>query len=72
VSSEDVTYLVACAAGAVAFVTWITLVLVPAVASYTRLWQRIVAAVLSVYVLAAFLLAGALLGGAVLWYYDSL
>ena len=56
----DVTYLVAgvCAlAGAAAF---IGLILVPAVTSYTRAWQRVAAAVLSCYVLAAMVGIGVL------------
>ena len=51
---------------------WVTLVLVPAWTSFSRVWERIVATVLSVYVLAAFVLAGLLLGGGFLWYFDEL
>jgi hypothetical protein len=71
-STQDVTYLVAAVAGAISVVAWVALVLVPAWGSYSRLWERIVASVLSVYVLAAFVLAGSLVGAAVLWYYDEL
>ena len=59
-SRLDVTYLVAgvCAlAGAAAF---IGLILVPAVTSYTRAWQRVAATVLSCYVLAAMVGIGVL------------
>jgi hypothetical protein len=45
---------------------------VPAWTSYWRLRDRLVAVVLSVYVLAAFVLAGAGVGAVVLWYYDRL
>ena len=58
-------------AGAVAFVTWITLVL-SGLDSYSRLWQRIAAAFLSRLRARAFVHGGALLGGAVVWFYDSL
>ena len=47
-------------------------ILVPAVGSFTRVWERLVAVVLSLYVLAAFVLVGLLLGGAFLWYFDEL
>ena len=53
-------------------VAWIALIAVPAWRSYWRLRERLLAVVMSVYVLAAFVLAGALAGGLVLWYYDRL
>jgi hypothetical protein len=59
-------------AGGLSLIAWVALVLVPAWTSYSRVWERLVAAVLSVYVLAAFVLAGLLLGGAFLWYFDEL
>ena len=46
--------------------------LVPAWTSYSRIWERLAAAVLSLYVLAAFAGAGLLLGGGFLWYFDEL
>lgn len=56
----------------VSLALWIAFVAVPAWRSYWRLRERLLALVLSVYVLAAFVLAGALAGGLVLWYYDRL
>jgi hypothetical protein len=35
-------------------------------------WERLVAVVLSLYILAAFALAGSALGAAILWYYDEI
>ena len=46
--------------------------LVPAVTAYQRVWQRVVAGVMSVYVLAAMLGAGGLVGALFLWYYDRI
>ena len=46
--------------------------LVPAWTSYSRVWERIVATFLSLYILAAFGLAGTGLGAAILWYYDEI
>jgi hypothetical protein len=67
-TNSAITHLVfACAAvfGLAAFVAWIA---VPAVSAYSRVWERVAAAVLSLYVLAALIGAGALAGaGVALW-----
>ena len=66
-SRTDITYLVAGACGLVAAGAFVGLILVPAVGAYTRTWQRLVAAVLSFYVLAAMLGVGLLGAGGVIW-----
>ena len=71
-SNQDVTYLVIAGAGALSLVSWIALVLVPAWTSYSRLWERVAATILSLYVLAAFVGAGAGLGALFLWHFDQL
>jgi hypothetical protein len=71
-SNQDVTYLVVAGAGALSLVVWIALVLVPAWTAYSRLWERLAATVLSLYVLAAFVAIGAAVGAAFLWYFDEL
>ncbi|MEO8686600.1 MAG: hypothetical protein ABI611_00080 [Solirubrobacteraceae bacterium] len=71
-SSDTLTYVIAGAAAGISVIAWAGLVLVPAWTSYSRVWERLVAVVLSVYVLGAFALAGTILGGAILWYYDQL
>jgi hypothetical protein len=71
-SNQDVTYLVIAGAGALSLVVWIALVLVPAWTAYSRLWERLAATVLSLYVLAAFVAVGAAAGAAFLWYFDEL
>jgi undecaprenyl-diphosphatase len=55
-------------------VAWVVcaVVLVPAWTSFSRIWERLVATVLSLYVLAAFAMLGVLLGGGFLWYFDEL
>ena len=70
-SNQTWTYIAIGSAAGVSLVAWIVLVLVPAWTSFSRAWERVVATVLSLYVLAAFALAGVLLGGAFLWYYDE-
>lgn len=71
-SNETWTYIAIGSAGAISVIAWAALVLVPAVGSFSRIWERAVAVVLSLYVLAAFVLVGLLLGGVFLWYFDEL
>jgi hypothetical protein len=69
---DQLTYIVAGAAGLISIVAWATLIAVPAWRSYWRLRERMLAVVMSVYVLAAFVLAGGGVGALVLWYYDRI
>jgi hypothetical protein len=69
---DRVTQIVIALAAVISLVAWATLIAIPAWRSYWRLRERVLALVMSVYILAAFVLAGALAGGLVLWYYDRL
>ena len=69
---DRVTQIVIGAAAFISLLAWLTLIAIPAWRSYWRLRERVLALVMSVYVLAAFVLAGALAGGLVLWYYDRI
>ncbi len=71
-TNTEITYLIAGAAAVLSLAAWIGLIVVPAWGSYSRIWERLVSVVLSVYVLAAFLLAGAGVAALVLYYYDDL
>jgi hypothetical protein len=71
-SDHQVIYTTVGAAGVISLAAWIGLVAIPAWTSYWRLRDRLVAVLLSVYVLAAFVLAGVGVGALVLWYYDRL
>jgi uncharacterized membrane protein YqjE len=71
-SNIAVTYLVAACCGVFGFTAFTALVLVPVWSAYTRLWQRMAATVLSLYVLAALLGLGALGGAAIVWFWDRL
>ena len=71
-SDDQITYLTVGAAALVSLVAWVALIAVPAWRSYWRLRERLLAVVMSVYVLAAFVVAGAGVGGLVLWYYDRI
>jgi Na+/H+-translocating membrane pyrophosphatase len=71
VSDDQKTYAIASAAAAISLIAWLALVVVPAWKSYWRVRDRLVATLLSVYVLGAFVLAGAGVGAAVLWYFSD-
>jgi hypothetical protein len=71
-TDRQITYVVVGAAAVISLIAWLLLIAVPAWTSYWRLRDRLVAVLLSVYILAAFVLAGAGIGVAVLWYYDRL
>jgi hypothetical protein len=63
-SHSTINELVAICAGTFGLALYIGLILVPAWTAYTRLWQRVAATVLSLYVLAA--LVGIGVGAALL------
>jgi hypothetical protein len=67
-SNTEISYVIAVAcmlAGTAAYIGWI---LVPAWKSYTRVWERVAASFLTLYVAAAFCGVG-ILGGATLFYF---
>jgi hypothetical protein len=73
VSADDkITYAVAGVAALVSVIAWVMLIAIPAWGSYWRLRERVLALVMSVYILAAFLVGGGVIGGVFLYYYDSL
>ncbi len=60
---------IAVAAG-IAGAGYIAFILVPAVAAYGRVWERIAAGFLTLYILGTLLGIGAAVGLAVIWSYD--
>jgi hypothetical protein len=58
--STTATYLVAICAGVFGFALYVGLILVPAWGSYSRMWERLAATVLSLYVLAVLVGTGVL------------
>ena len=72
IPENDVTIIVLAAAALVSVIAWIFLILLPAWSSYWRLRERLMAGVMSVYVLAAFVGMGACVGAIFLYYYDRL
>jgi hypothetical protein len=71
-TDDQKTYAIVGAAALIGLAVWVALVLVPAWGSYSRIWDRLLATLLSIYVLAAFVLLGAGVGALVLWYSDRL
>jgi hypothetical protein len=73
VSNDDqITYAVAGLAVLISLSAWLFLIVVPAWKSYWRTRERILAVVMSVYILAAFVGMGACAGAVFLYYYDRL
>jgi hypothetical protein len=72
VSDDQITYAVVGAAALISLLAWVFLIVVPAWRSYWRLRERILAVVMSVYILAAFLGMGACAGAVFLYYYDRI
>lgn len=60
---------IALAAGVVG-AGYLAFILVPAIRSYGRLWEKVAAGFLTLYVLAVLLGIGAAIGLAVVWSYD--
>jgi hypothetical protein len=72
VSNTAITYLVAACSGVFGLALYAAYILVPAWTSYSRMWERIAAAFLSLYVLAAMVGLGVVGGAAVVWFWDNL
>lgn len=71
-SNEAVTYLVAACAGVAVLSAYVGLILIPAIQSYSRAWERVAASFLSLYVLLALLGVGAAGGAAIVWFWDRI
>jgi hypothetical protein len=72
VSNTEVTYLVGACCVVLGVAAYGAFILVPAWTAYSRVWQRVAAAVLSLYVLAAFVGLGAAGGAAIVWFWDRI
>lgn len=59
-------------AGVVSLLAFAALILVPAIGSYGRTWEKATAALLSLFVLAALLLLGVALGVVIVLYWDEI
>jgi O-antigen ligase len=68
-STTDITDLVAVCAGVFGLALYVGLILVPAWGSYSRVWERLAASILSLYVLGVFVGAGVLAALAVVYFW---
>ena len=59
-------------AGLVCLVTFVILILSPALSSYGRVWEKAAAGFLACFVLAALVLGGVVIGLAVVYYYTDI
>jgi O-antigen ligase len=69
-SNETIIYAVAASSGVLGLAAYVGLILVPAWQAYSRVWERLAAAFLTLYVAAAFVLLGVGGGAAIVWFYD--
>jgi hypothetical protein len=65
------TEIVIVLAGALTLVCYVALILMPATRCYGRVWEKLAAGVLSLYVLGTLLGIGAAIGLAIVWTYDT-
>ena len=71
-SNDQVTYVVAGVCAVLALAAYAVFLLVPAWTSYSRLYERVGAAFLSIYVLLAMIGLGAGVGLGVAWFWDRI
>lgn len=71
-SPDQKLRIILIATGVVAVAAYVGLLLVPAWRSYSRIWERIAAAFLSIYVLAGCLAIGVAGAAGVVWAWDTL
>ncbi len=65
-------YLLFGAAALISLVAFVALILVPAVGSYGRIWEKAAAGFLSLFVLLALVVVGVVVGLAVVYYYNDI
>ncbi len=65
------TEIVIALAGALVLACYIAMILLPATRCYGRVWEKLAAGVLTMYVLATLLGIGAAIGLAIVWTYDT-
>lgn len=65
-------YLLFGAAGLISLVAFVGLILVPAIGSYGRIWEKAAAVFLSLIVLLALVVTGVVVGLVVVYYYNDI
>ena len=65
-------YLLYGGAGLIVLVAFVSLILVPALSSYGRVWEKAAAGFVSIFVLAALVVIGVMIGLFVVYYYNDI
>jgi hypothetical protein len=65
-------YLLFGVAGLITLAAFVSLILMPALSSYGRVWEKAAAGVLSIFVLAALIVVGLVIGLAIVYYYNDI
>jgi hypothetical protein len=65
------TEIVIALSGALVLACYVALIVVPTTRCYGRVWEKLAASVLTLYVLATLLGIGAAIGLAIVWTYDT-
>jgi exosortase/archaeosortase len=68
-TETDVTYLIAACAGVFSLALFVGLILAPAWSAYSRIWERVAASILSLYVLGVLVGVGVAGGLAVVYFW---
>ena len=71
-SNETITYVVAGGCGLLGLAAYIGLILIPAWTSYSRVWMRLAASFLTLYIAGAFVALGVAGAAAVVWFWDRI
>lgn len=59
-------------AGLICLITFVVLILTPALSSHGRIWEKAAAGFLSLFVLAALIVAGVVIGLVIVYYYSDI
>ena len=65
-------YLLFGGAGLISLVAFAALILVPAIGSFGRTWEKATAAVVSIFILAALVATGVAVGIAIVYFWDDI
>ena len=71
-TNQQITYAVAIGCGILGLIAYIVFILIPAFTAYSRVWERLAASFLTLYVLAGFIILGAAGGAVIVYFWDRL
>jgi hypothetical protein len=71
-TNEQIIYAVAIASAALGLIAYLVFILIPAWTAYSRVWERLAASFLTLYVLAGFIILGAAGGALIVYFWDRL